>query len=140
MNCSLFFMTHPWLVHKFQHNLLLCLTLSASFDIRNGYLDMRMRGTSCHCRTLLLLYLDVWDHAMARGQTKLNDMSAYRLIRKCLIPSLQIAQKFFGSVYYIFIFQVIIQTTSIHLANTPETPSTHGTFRHTTDILQTLTG
>ena len=28
MNCSLFFMTHPWLVHKFQHNLLLCLTLS----------------------------------------------------------------------------------------------------------------
>ena len=99
MNCSLFFMTHPWLVHKFQHNLLLYLTLSASFDIRNGYLDMR--GTSCHCRTLLLLYVDVWDHAMARGKKKLNDMSAYRFIRKRLIPSLQIAQKIFGSVYYI---------------------------------------
>ena len=34
------------LVLKFQHNLLLCLTLSASFDVRNGYLDIR--GTFCH--------------------------------------------------------------------------------------------
>ena len=38
---------------------------------------------------------------MARGQTKLNDISAYRFIRKCLIPSLPIAQKIFGSVYFI---------------------------------------
>ena len=34
------------LVLKFQHNLLLCLTLSASFDVRNGYLYMK--DTSCH--------------------------------------------------------------------------------------------
>ena len=34
------------LVLKFQHNLLFCLTLSASFFVTNGYHDMR--GTSCH--------------------------------------------------------------------------------------------